>query len=100
MTQNSPLSSPPSRVRGRMFELLNIYPSYAEFDVDNIMYGLGAPYVGIGVYTLDKKFSWPDRECTTKEEYDSWVKWLTDQGYAIPEKYKDAYFQPPTEEVE
>jgi hypothetical protein len=67
------------------------YPHYSEFDVDKIIYGVGAPCVGIGVYTLDKKFSWPDLECTTKEEYQSWVKWLAEQGYAVPKEYENAY---------
>lgn len=70
------------------------YPDFLDFETDEIMYGIGAPYVGIGVYTLDKKFSWPDRECTLKDEYEAWVKWITDQGYEVPEEYKNAYTEP------
>jgi hypothetical protein len=70
------------------------YPDYSEFNPDEIIYGCHAPYVGMGVYTFDRKFSWPDKECTIKDEYDAWVKWLTDQGYEVPEEYKDAYVHP------
>lgn len=67
------------------------YPLWTDFDVDSIIYGIRAPFVGIGVYTYDKKFSWPDSQGTTKQEYDSWVKHITEQGYEVPEEYKDAY---------
>lgn len=70
------------------------YPHWTEFNEEQIMYGLGAPFVGIGVYTLDRKFSWPDREGTSKKEYESWAKHLKDNGYEIPNDYKDAYFKP------
>lgn len=69
------------------------YPSYSDFRSDEIMYGIGAPYVGIGIYTYDKKFSWPDSQGTMKDEYDSWVKWLTEQGYEIPKEYENAYYE-------
>ena len=67
------------------------YPEWTDFDVDSIMYGLGAPFVGMGVYTLDKKFSWPDPECTSENEYRGWESHLLKQGYEIPERYKDAF---------
>lgn len=72
--------------------MLKKYPAYSDFHIDEIMYGLGAPFVGIGIYTLDKKFSWPDRDGTTKAEYDSWVRHLTENGYEVPENYRDAYW--------
>lgn len=67
------------------------YPSWTDFPTDDIMYGIGAPLVGIGIYTFDKKFSWPDREGTTKKEYERWVKHLESQGYEIPADYQDAH---------
>ena len=69
------------------------YPSYESFDINDIVYGLNAPHVGIGVYTKDRKFSWPDRECTTKAEYDKWVKHIESEGYEVPEAYKNAFVQ-------
>lgn len=69
------------------------YPDYSDFPIEQIIYGLGAPFVGIGVYTLDRKFSWPDREGTTKEECDAWVKHLEENGYFIPKEYFNAYFE-------
>lgn len=79
------------------------YPSYSDFSADEIMYGIGAPYVGIGIYTLDKKFSWPDPQGTMKNEYEAWIKWLSDQGYEVPTEYVNAYYDyktetPPTKE--
>lgn len=67
------------------------YPQWQDFDIDKVIYGVGAPFVGIGVYTLDKKFSWPDASCTLKSEYDSWVKHITEQGYSIPKGYENAF---------
>lgn len=67
------------------------YPKWTDFPIDDVMYGLGAPFVGIGIYTWGKKFSWPDPEGTTKEEYDNWVKHLESEGYDVPEEYRDAY---------
>jgi len=68
-----------------------VYPSWRDFDIDQITYGLGAPVVGIGIYTLDKKFSWPDRECTFQTEYLNWKQWLEDQGYEMPFEYRNAF---------
>lgn len=67
------------------------YPHYTDFPIDEIMYGLGAPFVGIGIYTLDKKFSWPDREVTRESEYLAWENNLNKNGYDIPIEYKDAF---------
>ncbi|MEN0060312.1 MAG: hypothetical protein AAGB31_15845, partial [Bdellovibrio sp.] len=69
----------------------NKYPDWEDLPVEQIMYGLGAPLVGIGVYTLDKKLSWPDPEGTTKEEYDRWAERIAELGYEVPEKYLNAY---------
>lgn len=66
------------------------YPKWGDFPVEKIMYGLGAPYVGIGIYTMDGEFSWPDREGTMKREYDAWVAHLKAHDYDIPEEYLDA----------
>lgn len=71
------------------------YPQWQDFDIDEVMYGIGAPFVGIGVYTFDRKFSWPDASGTRKEEYESWVKHITEQGYTIPKGYENAYFDLP-----
>jgi hypothetical protein len=67
------------------------YPDWTEFPIEETGYGLGAPFVGIGVYTLAGKFSWPDPEGTMKKEYEAWVKHLADNGYEVPEGYLDAY---------
>lgn len=67
------------------------YPDWEDFNIEFLCYGLGAPFVGIGVYTLDKKYSWPDREGTSKKEYERWVKHLNDNGYAVPTNYFNAY---------
>jgi len=69
------------------------YPSWQDFKSDDIMYGVGAPFVGIGVYTFDRKFSWPDRQGTRKDEYEGWVNWLEAQGYEIPKEYENAYVE-------
>lgn len=71
------------------------YPQWQDFESNDIMYGVGAPLVGIGVYTLDKKFSWPDREGTLKREYEAWVKHLSEQGYSIPKGYENAFVDTP-----
>jgi hypothetical protein len=70
------------------------YPSWTDFHIDKVCYGLGAPFVGIGIYTLDKKFSWPDREGTKKDEYNNWAEHLKSSGYEVPEEYINAYFTP------
>jgi hypothetical protein len=71
-----------------MNELYNkTYPSWEDFPISEISYGLGAPFVGIGVFTTDRKFSWPDPESTTDSEFESWVKHLEDNGYKVPDKY-------------
>lgn len=67
------------------------YPLWTDFPIDQIIYGVCAPYVGCGLYTCDKKFSWPDRECTTKSEYEKWVNHLKENGFEVPHSYKDAY---------
>lgn len=67
------------------------YPRWTDFSIDVVCYGIGAPFVGIGVYTINKEFSWPDREGTMKKEYDRWVSHLKECGYEIPEEYVDAY---------
>lgn len=67
------------------------YPLYSDFPVDDIMYGVCAPYVGCGIYHLHKDFQWPDRECTTKKEYDRWVEHLKTNGYEIPKEYMNAH---------
>ena len=67
------------------------YPDWSDFQIGETCYGVGAPIVGCGVYTIDRKFSWPDRECTSKKEYIAWEQHLTENSYEIPEKYKDAY---------
>lgn len=69
------------------------YPNYTDFDIDDVIYGVSAPFVGIGVYTTDRKFSWPDLEGTTRKEYDSWVKHLNEHGYSVPEKYLNAFVE-------
>lgn len=75
------------------------YPDWTDFEQDQVIYGVSAPFVGIGVYTLDRKYSWPDRECTTKKEYEAWAWHLQNEGYEIPEKYKEAYVTKTTENV-
>lgn len=72
------------------------YPEWTDFQIDETCYGLGAPFVGIGIYTVDKKFSWPDRDGTTKKEYDSWVSHLLANGYDIPDGYINAYAEEQT----
>ncbi len=74
-----------------MIQLRTEYPDWTEFNIEFVVYGVGAPFVGIGVYTYDKKYSWPDPEGTTKEEYQNWLNHITKQGYLIPEKYLNAY---------
>lgn len=69
------------------------YPDWTDFDIQKIHYGVGAPFVGIGIYTQDLEFSWPDREGTMKREYEAWVKHLTAHDYEIPEKYLNAYVE-------
>ncbi|HEY9705654.1 MAG TPA: hypothetical protein V6C58_24660 [Allocoleopsis sp.] len=78
------------------------YPEYDDFPIDEIMYGVHAPFVGIGVYTLDRKFSWPDPECTTRKEFLSWKAHIESQGYVVPSKYveSDFYDPNPTEQKE
>lgn len=73
------------------------YPKYTDFKIDDIIYGCHAPLVGMGVYTLDRKFSWPDLECTIYEEYKRWEEHLLNCGYEIPEEYKDAHVGRPDE---
>jgi len=71
------------------------YPDpYRDFGPDQIGYGSCAPVVGFGTFTRDKEFSWPDRQCTTKSEYEKWAKHLRDTGYDVPEKYLNAYVTP------
>jgi hypothetical protein len=72
---------------------MNKYPKYTDFPIENIIYGVGAPRVGCGIYTIDRKFSWPDRECTMKDEYFRWKEHLEDTGYDIPEEYLNAYVE-------
>lgn len=62
------------------------YPDWADFDADKIGYGLARG--GIGVYTYDGKYFWPDEEGTMPEEWQAWFKRLESQGYEIPERYK------------
>ena len=63
------------------------YPHWTDFDIDDVFYGVGAPLVGIGIYTANRKFSWPDSEGTTKREYELWAKHLKQNGYDVPEEY-------------
>lgn len=70
------------------------YPDWTDFNVEDVVYGVGAPLVGIGVYTIDKLYSWPDPQCTTEKEYRAWESKLIELGYEIPEKYKDAFVKP------
>jgi len=63
------------------------YPNWTDFDINEICYGISAPIVGIGVYTLDRKFSWPDMEGVTDVEYQNWVNHLKQNGYEIPSEY-------------
>lgn len=70
---------------------MNEYPDWTDFDIDSLVYGTGAPLVGIGVYTYDKKYSWPDPEGTTEVEYKAWEGKLKELGYSVPSKYKDAF---------
>jgi len=74
---------------------VNIYPEWTDFNIDDIVYGVGAPLVGIGVYTFDKKFSWPDPQGTTEKEYRRWEAKLKELGYEVPENYKDAFVKDP-----
>lgn len=71
---------------------LKKYPlPYKDFSIEDIIYGTNAPFVGIGVFTVDRKYSWPDREGTTKQEYEEWITHLTENGYEVPEEYKNAH---------
>ena len=67
------------------------YPHWTDFKAEETIYGVSAPFVGIGVYTLDRKYSWPDRDGTTKDEYDNWVRHLNENGYEVPEECFNAY---------
>lgn len=69
------------------------YPDWTDFPIESIFYGVGAPFVGIGIYTRDLRFSWPDREGTSKKEYFNWVEHLKKYGYRVPRKYKNAYYK-------
>ena len=69
------------------------YTNWTDFDIEEIGYGLGAPLVGCGTYTSNKKYSWPDRQCTMKKEYDRWVQHLHDNGFEVPEEYLNAYVE-------
>lgn len=75
------------------------YPHWTDFDVEQIAYGVGAPLVGIGIYTIDKLYSWPDPEGTTEKEYRAWEAKLIELGYDIPEKYKNAFVKAHQREV-
>lgn len=68
---------------------LMVYPHYSDFPVDSIGYGLAGG--GIGVYTLDGRFRWPDKESTSREEYEYWFRKLAEQGYEVPKEYQEAY---------
>lgn len=72
---------------------MKLYPKYTDFKIEDICYGVGAPRVGCGTYTIDRKFSWPDRECTMKDEYMRWKWHLEDSGYEVPEEYLNAYVE-------
>lgn len=72
---------------------MKIYPHWSSFPIDTIIYGVSAPYVGCGVYTVDGKYSWPDRDCTTKSEYERWANHLKENGYEIPNEYLNAYIE-------
>ncbi len=65
---------------------LKKYPSWAEFDSNSIGYGFAAG--GIGVYTYDRKYFWPDPECSTEGELDAFREKLTKAGYEIPNQYR------------
>lgn len=68
------------------------YPLPEDFPADMVGYGCAAGVVGFGTYIYGQKdYCWPDRECTTEGEYRRWEKRLTDLGYEVPERYKDAF---------
>lgn len=69
------------------------YPRWTDFPIEQIHYGT-APLIGIGVYTRNLEFSWPDREGTMKREYDAWVAHLKAHDYEVPDEYVDAYVTP------
>ena len=66
--------------------MLKKYPSIADYNWNELQWGLTE--FGIGVYTHDSKFFWPDLTDYSKAEYEKWTTWLITKGYAIPEEYK------------
>jgi hypothetical protein len=63
------------------------YPEWTDFPVEQTLYGVHAPFCGIGIYTLNRKFSWPDMEGCSEQELKDWRDWLEVQGYEVPKKY-------------
>lgn len=68
------------------------YPHWSDYHIEEIIYGFN-PLCGIGIYTMDGQFAWPDRHSTTENEYKSWVEHLKTTGYRLPVRYRNAFYK-------
>lgn len=76
-----------------MTKIFKPYPLPWDFNPDDLIYGCHAPFVGCGAYTVDRQFSWPDYQCTTRREYESWLKHITSHGYSPTKGYENAFVE-------
>lgn len=65
------------------------YPSMHDYGHSQLIWGWTE--FGIGVYTCDLNFFWPDPTGYTRAEYDRWVAWIHKNGYEVPEAYRNCY---------
>lgn len=67
------------------------YPKFTDFRRSQIFYGVTE--FGVGIYTSDEKFFWPERGIS-KRDYEKWAAKLEADGYEFPENYRNYYLPP------
>lgn len=67
------------------------YPKWTDFSIEDVIFGVSAPYCGYGLYTLDGKFSWPSMDGVSEKELDNWKTWIRSKGYRVPRQYSKKY---------
>lgn len=71
--------------------MLKKHPQLTDYCSYQLQYGFTE--YGIGLYTTDLKFFWPELTGMSEREYNSWTTRLEELGYDIPEGYKDCYLR-------